>query len=171
MEDNTLKNLNYLICKCHARVLQEQHDEFAKMQNELSDMQIDNGKADGNQKQVKFDNLYDLLFNDAGKPKENLTKKLVFNQERLDFLENFGQNIQIVDTVGQKKTVEIDKLKITKQFKLVNPVPKFQSVPATPQFFDLAGAHISYPNLDEPMGKYKVQGGGLFKKITGLFGR
>ena len=52
----------------------------------------------------------------------------------------------------------------------MNPVPKFQSVPATPQFFDLAGAYLEYPDLAEPLGKYKT-GGGLFKKITGLFGR
>jgi hypothetical protein len=55
----------------------------------------------------------------------------------------------------------------------VNPVPKFQSVPATPQFIDLAGSHITYPSLDEPLSKFKTAagGGGLFKKITGLFGR
>jgi hypothetical protein len=66
--------------------------------------------------------------------------------------------------------VDVDKLKISKQFKLVNPVPKFQSVPATPQFFDLAGTYLSYPNLDEQIAKYRVQGG-LFKKLTGFFGR
>jgi len=71
---------------------------------------------------------------------------------------------------GGKQAVEIDKLKISRQLKLVNPLPKFQSVPATPQFFDLAGAYVSYPDLAESIGKYKV-GGGLFKKITGLFGR
>lgn len=122
------------------------------------------------QKQVKFDNLFDIVFNIAGHPKESQTKKLVIGGDRLDFLETQGQNLNFVDTVGDKKTVDIDKLKISKQFKLLNPVPKFQSVPATPQFFDLAGTYITYPNLEEPMGKYKV-GGGLFKKITGLFGR
>ena len=63
----------------------------------------------------------------------------------------------------------MDKLKISKTFKLVNPVPKFQSVPALPEFFDLAGAYIEYPNLDESIAKYKVQGG-LFSKISGFFG-
>lgn len=69
--------------------------------------------------------------------------------------------------------MEVDKVKISKQFKLVNPVPKFQSVPATPQFIDLAGSHITYPSLEEPLSKFKTAagGGGLFKKITGLFGR
>jgi len=28
MEEGTLKNLNYLICKIHSRILQEQHEEF-----------------------------------------------------------------------------------------------------------------------------------------------
>lgn len=55
----------------------------------------------------------------------------------------------------------------------MNPVPKFQSVPATPQFFDLAGTHVAYPNLEEPLAKYKstAAAGGLFKKLTGFFGR
>ena len=71
--------------------------------------------------------------------------------------------------------MEIETVKITKQFKLVNPVPKFQSVPANPQFFDLAGTHICYPSLEEPLGKYKGTtaggAGGIFKKLTGFFGR
>lgn len=74
--------------------------------------------------------------------------------------------------MGEKNAIEVDKLKITKQFKLANPVPKFQSVPATPEFFDLAGTYLTYPNLEEPLGKYRSQGGGgLFKKLTGFFGR
>jgi hypothetical protein len=53
--------------------------------------------------------------------------------DKLDFLEQQGKNIVIVDQEGgDKKTVDMDKLKISKTFKLVNPVPKFQSVPATP---------------------------------------
>ena len=75
-----------------------------------------------------------------------------------------------MDTLGGQKAIELDKMKISKQFKLVNPLPKFQSVPATPQFFDLAGAYVSYPDVSESLGKYKA-GGGLFKKITGFFGR
>jgi len=101
-----------------------------------------------------------------------MTKTLVFNGERLDFLEVSGKNISVSSTVGEKKAIEIDKLKITKQFKLVNLVPKFQSAPATPQFFDLAGAYLTYPDFEESLGKYRAQGGGgLFKKLTGFFGR
>jgi hypothetical protein len=60
--------------------------------------------------------------------------------------------------------------KLVKQVKLVNPVPKFQAVPATPQFFDIAGAHLSYPSLEDALTKYKVKGG-LFSGISGWFGR
>ncbi len=59
---------------------------------------------------------------------------MVISGERLDFLDQAhpGSNVAFVETIGGKKAVEIDKVKISKQFKLVNPVPKFQSVPATP---------------------------------------
>ena len=40
----------------------------------------------------------------------------------------------------------------------------------TPEFFDLAGTYVAYPDLQETIGKYKVQAG-LFKKLTGFFGR
>ena len=84
-----------------------------------------------------------------------------------------GGNVAFVETLGAAKAFEVDKVKITKTFKLVNPVPKFQSVPATPQFIDLAGTHLDYPSLEEPLGKYKSAAGatGLFKKLTGFFGR
>ena len=99
------------------------------MQNELAQLQIDTS-TEQKQKLVKFDNLYDVLFTSSGHPKQNLTKKLIIRGEFMDFLEH--QNVSIVETVGSKKTIEVDKLKISKQFKFVNPIPKFQSVPATP---------------------------------------
>jgi hypothetical protein len=46
---------------------------------------------------VKFDNLYDLLFNDANLPKANASKKLTINGDRLDFLESLGQNLEFKD--------------------------------------------------------------------------
>jgi hypothetical protein len=61
MEDTLLKNLNYLICKCHAKILMSQHEQYTKVQNELSSMKMDDGEAT-KLKQVKFDNLYDVLF-------------------------------------------------------------------------------------------------------------
>ncbi len=87
----------------------------------------------------------------------------------MDFLEQQGKNIKFQNIIQNEANIE--NIKISKHFKLVNPLPKFQSVPATPQFFDLAGAYIEYPDLQEPLIKYKGQEGGLFKKFTGFFGR
>jgi len=65
------------------------------------------------------------LFTSTGKKKENLTKSLKITNDRLDFLDNLGKNLVITNTMGDRKTIEVDKLKISKTFKLVNPVPKF----------------------------------------------
>lgn len=87
MEDGTLKNLNFLICKCHSRILQEQHDQFAKLQDDFSKVEV----GDNNDNRiVKFDNLYDVLFNEAGKPKQNTTRKVLFTGEKLDFIDSQG---------------------------------------------------------------------------------
>ena len=63
---------------------------------------------------MRFDNLYDVLFTNTGKSKVNTTKTLVFNGDRLDFLEASGKNVSVQSTVGEKKAIEVDKLKITK---------------------------------------------------------
>jgi hypothetical protein len=116
--------------------LLQDYEEEARSKEEM--MQIDTGSGStANKHEVKFDNLYDVLFNGAGqiKSESSLTKKVVISGDRLDFLENVqqpGGNVAFVDTLGGAKAFEVDKVKISKTFKLVNPVPKFQSVPATP---------------------------------------
>ena len=52
---------------------------------------------------------------------------------------------------------------------MINPLPKLRSVPATPQFFDMAGGYITYPDIEVEMKKYEVQGG-MFSAISGFFG-
>lgn len=86
-------------------------------------MEVDGG--DGGVKQVKFDNLYDVLFTGQGQQKINTSKKLKITDDKLDFLESAGKNLLITHTIGDKQAIEVDKLKISKTFKLVNPVPKF----------------------------------------------
>ena len=89
-------------------------------------MQIDAGAgSEVNKREVKFDNLYDVLFDSLGnaKAQSSLHKKLIISGERLDFLEQPSTNIHIVET--SKAVVQVDKLKISKQFKLLNPTPLF----------------------------------------------
>ncbi len=172
-----VRSLQGLICKCHSRVLIQEYEEAQRAREEM--MVIDGGSGDQrNTQQVRFDNMYEVLFNGSGlaKSKESLNKKVVISTDRLDFLDNGsqpGSNVAFVETLNGRKAFEVEKVKISKTFKLVNPEPKFQSVPATPQFIDLAGAHLTYPSLEEPLSKYKSTGaaGGLFKKLTGFFGR
>jgi hypothetical protein len=65
LEEGTLKSLQGLICKCHARVLIQDFEEESKSKEEM--MQIDTGSGStANKHEVKFDNLYDVLFNGAG---------------------------------------------------------------------------------------------------------
>ena len=57
--------LQGLICKCHARVLIQEHEDSIKARDEM--MQIDTGAgSEVNKREVKFDNLYEVLFNGAG---------------------------------------------------------------------------------------------------------
>lgn len=52
--------------------------------------------------------------------------------------------------------IDLNKVKINKQFKLVSYLPKLKSVPATPQFFDMAGGYITYPNAQVEAKKYEI---------------
>ena len=111
-------------------------------------MQIDTNvdQKESEIKQLKADNLYDVLFDNNGLPKRNQNTKLQINGD-LDILSQQNSNVKIIDT--KQPVVQVDKIKINKQFKLVDPLPKFQSVPATQQFFDLAGGYVSvYPEED-----------------------
>ena len=90
---------------------------------------------------------------------------------RLNFLGN--DNLKITEKGDEVEDFDLSKVKLSKQFKLIDPLPKMKSVPATPEFFDLAGAYITYTNngVDPEVEakKYEVQGG-LFSAIGGFFG-
>ena len=62
-------------------------------------MDIDTS-AQAQKKQLKFDNLYDILFNNAGQTKENVNQKLSITGDRLDFLETHGDNIKFEEVYG-----------------------------------------------------------------------
>jgi hypothetical protein len=66
--------------------------------------------------------------------------------DELDFLSSNTQKVQIKELAPQER-VSLSKLKVSKQMKLVSFVPHFQSVPATPQFFDNASQFLDYPDV------------------------
>lgn len=64
-------------------------------------------------------------------------------------------------------------MKLSKQFKLIEPIPKLQSVPANPQFFDMAGGFLGYIDAEEAeveAKKYEIAGS-MFSAITGFFSK
>ena len=106
----------------------------------------------------KFDNWYDMLFDQNGNPKPYNAMKI--KGESLDLLETEAKNIEFLQEIPEEAAPN----------KLVNPLPKFQSVPATPHFFDLASAYITYPDLSAEQEKYKPSAsGGLLGKLTGFW--
>jgi hypothetical protein len=108
---------------------------------------------------MKSENLYDMLFDSFGKPKrsENLHKKvLIMNDDTpMSILDNEGKSIKF-ENLG-RSAIDLSKLKVNRTFKMMNTVPRFQSVPATPQLFDLAGSGIKYPNLNEEGAKFGAE--------------
>ena len=168
---NTYVNqLNMMRVRCHVKLLAQQAEDHARVQSEFSAMQIDTNAEKDLVKQLKADNLYDVLFDNNGLPKLNQSTKLQITGD-LNILDQEQQCVRAVDT--GKPVVQVDKVKINKQFKLVDPLPKFQSVPATPQFFDLAGGYIAeYPGEDlaQEAAQYQVKQG-FFSGLGSYFSR
>ena len=131
--------------------------------------------------QMKIDNLYDMLFDSFGNPKltQNLSKKALISDSRvpMSILENQGRSIKF-EELG-RTAVDLSKIKVNKSFKAVNAIPRFQSVPATPYLFDLAGDSVDYPDLTEEKAKFGVVAqkveeqvsSGIMGAIGSFFGR
>jgi hypothetical protein len=78
-----------LLCKCQSYVLLQRYEESQKAREDM--MHIDTGLgSEVNKREVKFDNLYDIMFNGSGQPKseQSFTKKVVISGDRLDFLDH-----------------------------------------------------------------------------------
>jgi len=80
-EGGMLKTLNYLICKCHAKLIQQAQQDEDKKGNEDEEMKEENMQT------VRFNNLYDMLFDSQGNKKGHTTKAIKVVGERIDFLE------------------------------------------------------------------------------------
>lgn len=102
-------------------------------------MTVDTAK---NEKVIEYDNLYERLFDDKLQLKSvnNTQKQVAIGNDQA--LINFLEAGLSIDNKQELDQVDISKLKVNKQYKLINPLPKLKSVAATPQFFDMAGGYI-----------------------------
>ena len=91
------------------------------------------------------------------KSTDKLSKQVTIGKDKaiLNFLDD-ANNLSLTDKDGKSEDLDMSKMKISKQFKLINPLPKLQSVQATPQFFDMAGGYITYPDMEAQIKKYEV---------------
>ena len=72
-------------------------------------------------------------------------------------------------TADESQTV-FENMKWNKSLKIVNPVPQFQSVPATAHVFDLAGMDLQYESLETEAAQFQIKSS-MFGKIGSFFGR
>lgn len=127
-----MAKVEYAQCKCQSKYLMQQFNQSSSVG------QIDSGapkKEEGNFKRVKMDNLYDILFQNNMKPKsqESLAQRVqVGSNGLINVLEN-SENFKLIQQGEDEEAVlDLSKVKINKQFKLVSSLPKLRSVPATP---------------------------------------
>ena len=153
-----LSKVDFALCKCQAKYLMQQYQSSQKIEV----------KQQQNMKSVEFDSVFDLLFSSDSKPKtaDNLEKRVRIGEQKalLNVLENAG-SLQITDQA--EDSAAASKVKVTKQVKLVNYLPKLKSVPATPQFFDMAGGYVQYPDFEQESKKYESAAAGFFSGFWG----
>ena len=160
LKGSLVNKVTFAQCKCQAKYLMQQHKE-------KTGDQIEN-KAATYTKRVEVDNLYDMLFSDphTAKTAENLSKKVTVGSNGLLNVLEAGDQFKVE---AQEEDLDLNKLKINKQFKLVSSLPKLQTVPATPQFFDMAGGYVTYADPEVEAAKFEVQAS-MFSAISGFFG-
>ena len=73
---------------------------------------------------------------------------MIFNGPSLEILESKGSAISFQAVPPAEAQAPFENLKWNKSLKIVNPVPQFQSVPATAHLFDLAGGDLQYDNIE-----------------------
>ena len=153
LKDKIHLNLRKIQVKMHARYLQEQAEQKVKTEQALKNVDV----GQSQKATIHLDNLYDLLFDPSGVSKtSNLNQKIVIRGDTLEILESEGSAIGFESIDKASMEEPFDKLKWNKGLKIVNPLPKFQSVPATAHLFDLAGATIDYPELADEAAAFQV---------------
>ena len=129
-----------------------------KLKTEKALQSVDFGQL--NKASVPIDNLFDLLYDQSGAQKTgNLNQKIVVRGQTLEILESHGNSIGFENLDKASASEPFDKLKWNKALKIVNPIPKFQSVPATAHLFDLAGGMVDYPDLSTETATFEIKKG------------
>ena len=159
-------NLRKVQVKIHAKYLMGQAEDKIKTEQALKNVDLGHSAKAS----VQIDNLYDLLYDQGGNLKPtNINQKIVVEGQVLEILESHGNAIRFESLDKASAEEPFDKLKWNKALKIVNPIPKFQSVPATAHLFDLAGGMVDYPEgLAEEAATFQIKKG-FMSAIGGFF--
>lgn len=182
LQQEFLQRVEFTQCKLQSKYLMQQYNNAKTAKPQPGQIDSSANKADvpmdapGSATRIEFDNLFELLYSSSTAPKSqsNVDKTVKIgettNQKSiLNVLEHSDNFRSEAAGENEEGAIDLSKVKINKQFKLVNFLPKLKSVPATPQFFDMAGGYIAYPDAEVEAKKYEIQGG-MFSAITGFFG-
>ena len=99
-----------------------------------------------------------------------MNQKVVIRGPTLEILESKGNAISMQAVTTEEAQSLFENLKWNKSLKIVDPVPQFQSVPATAHLFDLAGGDLQYESLEAEAAQFKIKSG-MLGKIGSFFGR
>ena len=99
-----------------------------------------------------------------------MNQKVVINGPTLELLESKGNAVGFQSVSQEQAKRAFEGLKWNKSLKIVNPVPQFQSVPATAHLFDLAGGQLDYDEIDAEAAQFKIKAS-MMSSIGSFFGR
>lgn len=85
-------------------------------------------------------------------------------------LESKGNAISFQAVSAAEAEEAFVSMKWNKSLKVADPVPQFQSVPATAHLFDLAGGEFDYPDLAAEAAQFQIKSS-MFSSIGSFFGR
>lgn len=77
-----------------------------------------------------------------------MNQKVVIKGPTLEILESKGNAVSFQPVSSEEALSVFENMKWNKTLKIADPVPQFQSVPATAHLFDLAGGDLDYSSLE-----------------------
>ena len=120
---------------------------------------------------VEMSSLFDMLYDYSGKTKvHNLNQKVLINGNKLEILESKGNAVSFQAVTAEESLKAFENMKWNKTLKIANPVPQFQSVPATAHLFDLAGGELQYDSIEAEAAQFQIKSS-MFSSIGSFFGR
>lgn len=168
-------DINYVICKTKATLIFNHQNKIESMNKDFSNLELKEGQTPAVENTLDIVHwLYDPFGN--LKSDSSTTSKVEFKDYNLNILETGGKNVVFVDKNDDTDYDQLlhKKVRVNKKSKLVDLFPTFKPVTPKPNFYDIAGEAIEFPNLDNMIQELTPKdtpaaSTGLFSKLKGAF--